>query len=88
MTIYVGNLSLEVVESDLNELFSQYGPVKSVHVPIDRQTGKKRGFAFVEMRDQQQEEDAIAALDGAELEGRQLKVNPADPTRDSRDRRY
>ena len=88
MTIYVGNLSLEVVESDLNELFGQYGPVKSVHFPIDRQTGKKRGFAFVEMRDQQQEEDAIAALDGAELEGRQLKVNPADPTRDSRDRRY
>lgn len=88
MTIYVGNLSLEVVESDLNELFGQYGPVKSVVIPIDRQTGKKRGFAFVEMRDQQQEEDAIAALDGAELEGRQLKVNPADPTRDSRGRRY
>lgn len=77
MTIYVGNLSLEVVKEDLEELFSAYGSVKHVDIPTDRATGKKRGFAFVEMETPEEETKAIAALDGAQWMGRELKVNQA-----------
>lgn len=79
MSIYVGNLSYEVNQEDLNEVFTEYGTVKRVHIPSDRETGRPRGFAFVEMESEDNEEKAIAALDGAEWMDRQLKVNKARP---------
>ena len=77
MSIYVGNLSYEVTEADLSSVFGEYGSVKRVHVPMDRDTGKMRGFAFVEMESDSQEDSAISTLDGAEWMGRTLKVNKA-----------
>ena len=79
MSIYVGNLSYEVSEEDLNEVFAEYGSVRRVHLPTDRETGRVRGFGFVELETPTQEEAAISALDGAEWLGRSLKVNPAKP---------
>ncbi|ACK64439.1 RNP-1 like RNA-binding protein [Rippkaea orientalis PCC 8801] len=77
MSIYVGNLAYEVTEADLNSVFGEYGSVKRVHVPMDRDTGRMRGFAFVEMESPSQEDSAISTLDGAEWMGRTLKVNKA-----------
>ena len=79
MSIYIGNLSYEVNQEDLNEVFSEYGSVKRVHLPTDRETGRKRGFGFVEMATDAEEEKAIETLDGAEWMGRELKVNKARP---------
>jgi RNA recognition motif-containing protein len=79
MSIYVGNLSYNVTQEDLNEVFAEYGTVKRVQVPTDRETGKPRGFAFVEMSSDEEEEASIAALDGAEWMGRDLRVNKAKP---------
>ena len=79
MSIYVGNLSYEVNQEDLNEVFTEYGTVKRVHVPTDRETGRKRGFAFIEMESETDEDKAIQALDGAEWMDRVLKVNKARP---------
>ncbi|HAC62602.1 MAG TPA: RNA-binding protein [Cyanothece sp. UBA12306] len=77
MSIYVGNLAYEVTEADLNSVFAEYGSVKRVYVPTDRDTGRMRGFAFVEMNSVSEEEKAIETLDGAEWMGRTLKVNKA-----------
>ena len=79
MSIYVGNLDYGLDQEDLTEVFSEYGNVKSVHVPTDRETGRKRGFAFVELASEDEETAAISALDGAEWMGRTLKVNQAKP---------
>lgn len=79
MTIYVGNLSFQATEEDLKEVFAEYGEVSRVSLPTDRETGRKRGFAFVEMKDESTEDAAIAELDGAEWLGRELKVNKAKP---------
>ena len=79
MSIYVGNLSYEVNREDLNEVFAEYGTVKRVHIPTDRETGRVRGFAFVEMESEAEEDKAIQALDGAEWMDRSLKVNKARP---------
>jgi len=79
MSLYVGNLSYEVTQEDLNSVFAEYGSVKQVQVPTDRETGKPRGFAFVEMGTEAEEAAAIEALDGAEWMGRDLKVNKAKP---------
>ncbi|MFB2896764.1 RNA recognition motif domain-containing protein [Aerosakkonemataceae cyanobacterium BLCC-F50] len=79
MSIYVGNLSYQVTDEDLKEVFKEYGEVKRVQVPTDRETGKMRGFAFVEMSTEDEETAAIDALDGAEWMGRSLKVNKAKP---------
>ncbi len=84
MSIYVGNLSYEVTEDDLNSVFAEYGTVKRVNLPNDRETGRPRGFAFVEMQTEDQENAAIEALDGAEWMGRDLKVNKAKPREDNR----
>jgi RNA recognition motif-containing protein len=84
MSIYVGNLSYEVTSDDLNEVFAEYGTVSRVQVPMDRETGKMRGFAFVEMASEAEEAAAIAALDGAEWMGRDLKVNKAKPREDNK----
>ncbi|AFZ22918.1 RRM domain-containing RNA-binding protein [Cylindrospermum stagnale PCC 7417] len=82
MSIYVGNLSYEVREEDLKQVFAEYGTVKKVQLPIDRETGRVRGFGFVEMDSDAEEEAAIAALDNAEWMGRSLKVNKAKPKTD------
>jgi RNA recognition motif-containing protein len=82
MSIYVGNLSYEVTEEDLKMVFAEYGTVKSVQLPKDRETGRLRGFAFVEMSSEAEELAAIEALDGAEWMGRDLKVNKAKPKED------
>jgi len=79
MSIYVGNLSFDATQEDINEVFTEYGSVKSVKVPTDRETGRVRGFAFVEMSSESEEQAAIDALDGAEWMGRTLKVNKARP---------
>ncbi len=79
MSIYVGNLSYDVAQDDLNTVFAEYGEVKRVHLPKDRETGRSRGFGFVEMNTEEEEEAAINALDGAEWMGRQMKVNKARP---------
>ncbi|MGB7087525.1 MAG: RNA-binding protein [Phormidesmis sp.] len=79
MSIYVGNLSYAAKEEDLEQVFSEYGKVKRITLPSDRETGRPRGFAFVEMEDEANEEKAIEALDGAEWMGRELRVNKAKP---------
>ncbi|MEY3402040.1 MAG: RNA-binding protein [Anabaena sp. CRKS33] len=79
MSIYAGNLSYQVTVDDLKEVFKEYGAVKRVQLPTDRETGRVRGFAFVEMSTDAEEEAAITALDGAEWMGRVLKVNKAKP---------
>jgi RNA recognition motif-containing protein len=82
MSIYVGNLSYEVTQEDLTEVFAEYGSVKRVQLPTDRETGRMRGFGFVEMGTDAEETAAIEALDGAEWMGRDLKVNKAKPRED------
>ncbi len=82
MSIYVGNLSYEVTQEDLNAVFAEYGSVKRVQLPTDRETGRMRGFGFVEMGTEAEEAAAIDALDGAEWMGRSLKVNKAKPKED------
>ena len=84
MSIYVGNLNYEVSQEDLSEVFSEYGKVKRVHLPTDRETGRKRGFGFVEMETEAEEDKAIETLDGAEWMGREIKVNKARPREDNR----
>jgi RNA recognition motif-containing protein len=84
MSIYVGNLSYEVTQDDLNQVFAEYGTVKRVQLPTDRETGRLRGFAFVEMGSEAEEGAAIEALDGAEWMGRDLKVNKAKPREERR----
>lgn len=83
MSIYVGNLNYEVTQEDLTEVFAEYGTVKRVHLPEDRETGRKRGFGFVEMESEQQEEEAISNLDEAEWMGRTIRVNKARPRQSS-----
>jgi len=82
MSIYVGNLSYDVSEADLTAVFAEYGSVKRVQLPTDRETGRMRGFGFVEMGTDAEEQAAIDALDGAEWMGRDLKVNKAKPRED------
>ena len=79
MSIYIGNLSYEVSKEDLSAVFADYGTVKRVHIPSDRETGRPRGFAFVEMESEEDEDKAIETLDGAEWMRRELKVNKARP---------
>ena len=83
MSIYVGNLNYEVTPEDLQEVFGEYGSVKRVHLPTDRETGRKRGFGFVEMNTDEEETEAINTLDGAEWMGRTIRVNKAKPRESS-----
>ncbi|WP_017652733.1 RNA recognition motif domain-containing protein [Fortiea contorta] len=82
MSIYVGNLSYNVTPDDLTKVFSEYGTVSQVQLPTDRETGRARGFGFVEMESAAAEDAAIQALDGAEWMGRVMKVNKARPKED------
>ena len=79
MSIYVGNLSYEVTQDALSQTFAEYGTVKRVQLLADRETGRLRGFGFVEMETDAEETAAIEALDGAAWMGRDLKVNKARP---------
>ena len=79
MSVYVGNLSYDATEEDLRSVFGEFGSVRSVQLPTDRDTGRKRGFGFVEMESDDQETAAIDALNEAEWMGRSLKVNKAKP---------
>jgi cold-inducible RNA-binding protein len=77
--IFVGNLDFSATESSIRTLFERYGSVDRVNLVTDRDTGRSRGFAFVEMADTAQAEQAIAALNGAQVDGRALNVNEARP---------
>ena len=79
MTIYVGNLSFQAEREDLLDLFSQYGEVRQCSLPLDRETGRKRGFAFVELADDAAEQKAIDDLQDVEWMGRMIRVNKATP---------
>ena len=84
MSIYVGNLDYEIEREDLSDVFNEYGNVKRVYIPTDRETGRKRGFAFVEMESKVNEDKAIKILDRAEWMGRELRVNKARPRENKR----
>jgi RNA recognition motif-containing protein len=79
MSIYVGNLSYEVTKEDLANVFAEYGTVKRVYLPTDRESGRVRGFGFVEMDTEAEEDAAIETLDGAKWMGREMRVNKAKP---------
>ena len=87
MNIYVGNLPYSVTEDDLRALFEEHGEVKSANVIIDRQTGRSKGFGFVEMPTESQAEAAINALNETAIKGRNIKVNQARPRQDRPPRR-
>jgi len=90
MNIYVGNLSYKMADEDLGKLFSTYGAVSEAKIVIDRETGRSKGFGFVEMPNQAEGDEAIRQLDGKEIEGRSIKVNVAKPKEDKprRSQRY
>ncbi len=79
MSIFVGNLPFRAEQEDVIELFAQFGEVTNCALPLERDTGRKRGFAFIEMADESTEEAAIEGLQGAELMGRPLRINKAEP---------
>jgi RNA recognition motif-containing protein len=79
VSIFVGNLPFRAEQEDIIQLFSTYGEVTNCALPLERDTGRKRGFAFVEMSDEAAEASAIEALQGAELMGRPLRINKAEP---------
>ena len=79
MNMYVGNLNYRVREADLQQIMEDYGTVASVKVIMDRETGKSKGFAFIEMPNDEEGAKAIAELNGAEFEGRALVVKEARP---------
>ena len=82
MNIYVSNLSFNVQDEDLRDFFAPYGEVTSAKVINDRETGKSRGFGFVEMSEEAASKKAIAELDGATVEGRNISVTVAKPKED------
>ena len=84
MTIFIGNLSFQSEQEDIIGLFSTYGEVKNCNIPLNRDDGRKRGFAFVEMTNEADEQKAIDDLQNVEWMGRQIRVNKAEPRRDSR----
>lgn len=87
MSVYVGNLSYDVSQSDLRQVFEEYGSVSRVSLPMDRETNRPRGFAFVDMSSKEEEAAVIETLDGAEWMGRSLRVNEAKPRENNRSSR-
>ena len=79
MNIYVGNISFTLSEEELQETFAQYGQVKSAKIIMDRETGRPKGFGFVEMNSEDEGNAAIEGLDGTDVSGRPLQVNVARP---------
>ena len=86
MNIYAGNLSYDLTEKELEELFAEFGSVSAARIITDKQSGRSKGFGFVEMDNKAEGEEAIKQLDGKEMNGRPLKVNEARP-REERPRR-
>ena len=86
MNIYIGNISYQTTEDEIKTLFGEHGVVDDVHLIIDRDSGRSKGFGFIEMPDAESAKKAIEALDGSEFGGRQIKINEARPRppRDSR----
>ena len=82
MKMYVGNLSFDTTQQDLESIFAEHGTVTDVHVPTDRESGRPRGFAFVTMDSKDAMNAAIGALDGTDVGGRTIKVNEAKPRED------
>jgi cold-inducible RNA-binding protein len=80
--LFVGNMSFQTTEGDLRALFEPFGKITRVHIATDRETGRARGFGFVEMANDDEAAKAIAGLDGKEVGGRNLKVNEARPKED------
>ena len=78
MKLYVGNLAFATTDAELRQAFAEYGDVASARVVFDRDTGRSRGFGFVEMADGEQGKAALAGLNGSELQGRTLRVNEAN----------
>jgi len=87
MNMYIGNLNYSVTEDDLKALFSEYGEVASVNIVTDRYSRQSKGFGFVEMPSNSEADKAIKALNGTELQGRNIKVSQAEPRRNKRNRR-
>lgn len=81
MKLYIGNLSYDTAEAELREFLAQYEPIVDLHMPIDRETGRPRGFAFVTLSSRELGEAAVAQLDGADLGGRNLRVREAEERR-------
>ena len=79
MKLYVGNISFDTTSQDLEQIFGEVGTVESTNIIEDRDTGRSRGFAFVEMSSNEEGQKAISELDGKEIDGRSLKVNEAKP---------
>jgi cold-inducible RNA-binding protein len=77
--LFVGNLNFQTTESDLRALFEPFGQIERIHIATDRDTGQARGFAFVEMANDEEAKKAMASLDGKEVSGRNVKVNEARP---------
>ncbi len=88
MSIYIGNLPYSVTEDDVKYIFSDYGSVKRVAIPTDRETGRMRGFGFVDFASEEEESKAIEALDGAEWMNRELRVNKAKERPGKRSNNY
>ena len=79
MNLYLGNLSFKITEDELREIFSEYGTIKSLKIISDRETGRSRGFGFVELEEREGAEKAIEELNGKEILGRELKINESKP---------
>lgn len=88
MNLYVGNLSYQTMDDDLHNAFAAYGEVSSAKIIMDRETGRSKGFGFVEMPNDDEAEAAIKALDNSDLNGRDIKVNEARPRTDAPRSRY
>jgi RNA recognition motif-containing protein len=80
--LYVGNLSFNTSTQDLEQMFAEFGTVESTNIIEDRETGRSRGFAFVEMSSKEEAQNAISSLNGKEIDGRELTVNEAKPRED------
>lgn len=79
MNMYIGNLSYDVTEEDLQAVFSKFGDVESVNIIMDRHSGRPKGFGFVDMPDNSEADKAIKALNGSDLKGRTMKISQAKP---------
>jgi RNA recognition motif-containing protein len=88
MNIYVGNLSYEVTDDEVRDIFSPHGEISSVSIIKEKYYGQSKGFGFIEMPNQAEAEEAIKALNESELKGRNIKVNQAKPKEERPKRRY